>query len=118
MTTTDDATSARHGPLPLTPPAFFKRPRQVEIEIRKLVQVYGVYAEHADAVRLYAQVLWGELDMNKMISGTEEILVKLRKLKHLARCGRAGGRACGLGWAAMLAVHPLLAPFSVGPSKP
>lgn len=42
-----------------------------------------MYAEHAEAVRQYGSMLWSELDIGKMMSGTEEILNKLRKLKHL-----------------------------------
>ncbi|PNH08033.1 Dynein-1-alpha heavy chain, flagellar inner arm I1 complex [Tetrabaena socialis] len=55
----------------------------LETEIRKLGQVYGVYAEHAEAVRQYSSQLWSELDVSKMMSGTEAVLVKLRKLKSL-----------------------------------
>jgi len=56
---------------------------QVDSEMKKLSQVYSIYAEHADAVRSYASVLWGELDVNRMMAGTEEILGKLKKLKTL-----------------------------------
>nr|Q9SMH3.1 RecName: Full=Dynein-1-alpha heavy chain, flagellar inner arm I1 complex; AltName: Full=1-alpha DHC; AltName: Full=Dynein-1, subspecies f [Chlamydomonas reinhardtii]CAB56598.1 1-alpha dynein heavy chain [Chlamydomonas reinhardtii] len=56
---------------------------QLESEIRKLAQVYGVYAEHAEAVRQYGGQLWSELDVGKMMAGTEAILTKLRKLKSL-----------------------------------
>ena len=56
---------------------------QVEVEIRKLAQVYAVYAEQAEAVRQYGQLLWSELDVGQMVVGTEEVLLKLRKLKHL-----------------------------------
>lgn len=55
----------------------------VEGDMRKLQQVYAVYAEHAEAVRQYASMLWSELDVQKMVTGTEEIQNKLRKLKHL-----------------------------------
>ncbi len=44
---------------------------QVEVEMRKLSQVYAVYSEHADAVRGYAGTLWSELDVGKMMAGTE-----------------------------------------------
>ncbi|GLI59150.1 hypothetical protein VaNZ11_000978 [Volvox africanus] len=56
---------------------------QLEAEIRKLGQVYGVYAEHAEAVRQYSSQLWSELDVGKMMAGTEAVLTKLRKLKNL-----------------------------------
>ncbi|KXZ49756.1 DHC2 protein [Gonium pectorale] len=56
---------------------------QLEAEIRKLAQVYGVYAEHAEAVRQYSSQLWSELDVGKMMAGTEAVLIKLRKLKSL-----------------------------------
>ncbi len=45
--------------------------------------MYGVYSEHAEAVRQYSSQLWSELDVGKMMSGTEAILTKLRKLKQL-----------------------------------
>ncbi|MEW5308429.1 MAG: hypothetical protein WDW38_000392 [Sanguina aurantia] len=57
---------------------------QVEVEMRKLTAVYAVYGEHADAVRGYGSSLWGELDIAKMMAGTEEIIVRLHKLKHLS----------------------------------
>ena len=56
---------------------------QVEAEIKKLAQVYAVYAEQAEAVRQYSTWLWSELDVTKMMTGTDDILNKLRKLKHL-----------------------------------
>lgn len=56
---------------------------QVETAMKKLHQVYAVYAEYADAVRQYSTMLWSELDVNKMMVGTESILQKLRKLKEL-----------------------------------
>lgn len=56
---------------------------QLEGEMKKLHQIYAVYAEHAEAVRQYAQMLWSELDVSKMMASTEEISTKLRKLKHL-----------------------------------
>ncbi|KAL6757976.1 dynein heavy chain, N-terminal region 1-domain-containing protein, partial [Haematococcus lacustris] len=55
----------------------------VEAEMKKLQQVYAVYAEHTDSVRQYASMLWSELDVGKMMVGTEETANKLRKLKHL-----------------------------------
>ena len=59
------------------------RGAQVEVEMKKLVLVFAVYAEHAEAVRSYGQMLWSELDVGKMMMGTEEILNKLHKLKQL-----------------------------------
>ncbi|GMH41526.1 hypothetical protein BSKO_09436 [Bryopsis sp. KO-2023] len=56
---------------------------QVETEMKKLQQIYAVYAEHADAVRQYSTMLWSELDVDKMMVGTEEISQKLKKLKDL-----------------------------------
>lgn len=55
---------------------------QLEGEQKKLQQVYAVYAEHAEAVRQYAQMLWSELDVGKMMASTEEVANKLRKLKQ------------------------------------
>lgn len=55
---------------------------QLEGEMKKLQQIYAVYAEHAEAVRQYASMLWGELDVGKMMASTEEISNKLRKLKQ------------------------------------
>lgn len=55
----------------------------LEAEMKKLTQVYSVYGEHADAVRAYSLCLWSELDVARMMGGTEEILAKLRKLKAL-----------------------------------
>eukprot|EP00798_Chlamydomonas_sp_ICE-L_P031817 gene31817-7021_t len=55
----------------------------VEQDMKKLSAVYAVYAEQAEAVRSYGNLLWSELDVGKMMTGTEEILAKLYKLKHL-----------------------------------
>ena len=56
---------------------------QAEAELKKLSQVYGVYAEHADNVRQYSQQLWADLDIGKMVSGTDEVAKKLRGLTSL-----------------------------------
>jgi dynein heavy chain len=47
------------------------------------LQVYAVYAEHVESVRQYASLLWSDLDVNKMMTSTEETGNRLRKLTHL-----------------------------------
>ena len=56
---------------------------QAESELKKLQQIYSVYAEHVGNVRQYSELLWADLDLNKMVTGTEEVARKLRELKHL-----------------------------------
>ena len=56
---------------------------QAESELKKLQQIYSVYAEHVSNVRQYSELLWADLDLNKMVTGTEEVARKLRELKHL-----------------------------------
>jgi dynein heavy chain len=56
---------------------------QVESELRKLAQVYAVYAEHAEAVRQYSNMLWSELDIGNMMDGVQAVATKLKKLKGL-----------------------------------
>ena len=56
---------------------------QAEAELKRLGQVYGVYAEHADNVRQYSQQLWADLDITRMVSGTDEVAKKLRGLTAL-----------------------------------
>eukprot|EP00803_Ostreobium_quekettii_P011338 evm.model.scf_1312.1 EVM.evm.TU.scf_1312.1 scf_1312:839-40608(+) len=56
---------------------------QVEAEMKRLTQIYGVYAEYAEAVRQFSGLLWSELDVDKMVARTEEIAAKLKKLKEL-----------------------------------
>lgn len=56
---------------------------QVELELRRLAQVYAVYAEHAEAVRQYSNMLWSELDVGNMMHGVQAVQVKLKKLKAL-----------------------------------
>lgn len=51
--------------------------------MKKLHQLFAVYAEYSDSVREFSTMLWSELDVNKMMSETQEILQKLRKLKGL-----------------------------------
>jgi len=53
---------------------------QAEAELKRLGQVYGVYAEHADNVRQYSQQLWADLDITRMVTGTDEVAKKLRAL--------------------------------------
>lgn len=36
-----------------------------------LSQVYAVYGEHSETVRQYASLLWSDLDVGKMMAGTE-----------------------------------------------
>lgn len=56
---------------------------QVESELKKLAEVYAIYHEYIDAVKGFSSILWSELDVSKLVSGTEEIYTKLKKLKHL-----------------------------------
>ena len=56
---------------------------QAEAELKRLGQVYGVYAEHADNVRQYSQQLWADLDISRMVTGTDEVAKKLRALTTL-----------------------------------
>lgn len=55
----------------------------MESELRKLAQVYAVYAEHAEAVRQYSNMLWSELDVGNMMDGVQAVALKLKKLKAL-----------------------------------
>lgn len=52
-------------------------------ELARQREVYNVYGEHQENVRQWSGMLWAELDISKMVSGTEETLQKLRKMKHL-----------------------------------
>ena len=56
---------------------------QAEAELKRLSQVYSVYAEHADNVRQYSQQLWADLDIATMVTGTDEVAKKLRGLTAL-----------------------------------
>ena len=56
---------------------------QAESELKKLQQIYTVYAEHVGNVRQYSELLWADLDLNKMVTGTDEVARKLRDLKQL-----------------------------------
>lgn len=56
---------------------------QAEAELKRLGQVYAVYAEHADNVRQYSQQLWADLDISRMVAGTDEVAKKLRGLTAL-----------------------------------
>ena len=56
---------------------------QAEAELKRLGQVYAVYSEHADNVRQYSQQLWGDLDITRMVTGTDEVAKKLRGLTAL-----------------------------------
>ena len=42
-----------------------------------------MYAEHADNVRQYSQQLWADLDISRMVTGTDEVAKKLRGLTAL-----------------------------------
>lgn len=56
---------------------------QAEAELKRLGQVYAVYSEHADNVRQYSQQLWADLDITRMVTGTDEVAKKLRALTAL-----------------------------------
>lgn len=56
---------------------------QAEAELKRLGQVYAVYSEHADNVRQYSQQLWADLDITRMVTGTDEVAKKLRGLTAL-----------------------------------
>lgn len=55
---------------------------QVEAELRKLAQIYAVYAEHAEAVRQYSNMLWSDLDIGGMMNQVQAVATKLKKLKN------------------------------------
>lgn len=55
---------------------------QVEAELRKLAQIYAVYAEHAEAVRQYSNMLWSDLDIGGMMDQVQAVATKLKKLKN------------------------------------
>jgi len=55
----------------------------VEAELRRLAQIYAVYAEHVEAVRQYSNMLWSELDVGKMMNGVQAVQLKLKRLKSL-----------------------------------
>ena len=55
----------------------------VESSMKKLTQIYDVYKGHVDSVASYSSMLWSELDINKMTQSTEEVMMSLKKLKHL-----------------------------------
>lgn len=42
-----------------------------------------MYAEHAEAVRQYSNMLWSELDIGNMMNGVQAVATKLKKLKGL-----------------------------------
>lgn len=56
---------------------------QVDLELRKLAQVYAIYSEHTDAVRQYSNMLWSELDIGSLMEGVQGVANKLKKLKGL-----------------------------------
>lgn len=56
---------------------------QADAELKRLNQVYAVYAEHAENVKQYSQQLWADLDISRMVAGTDEVARKLRTLTNL-----------------------------------
>lgn len=52
-------------------------------ELKKLDQIFGVYAEHAARLKSYSGVLWSSVDIKQMTSDVDETLSHLRSLKHL-----------------------------------
>ena len=55
----------------------------VEASMKKLGQIYDVYKSHVESVNSYSTMLWSELDINKMMQSTDEVMLSLKKLKHL-----------------------------------
>jgi dynein heavy chain len=53
------------------------------VELKKLSQIYAVYSSHAEAVRVYSNQLWSELDVGSMMAATDDVAARLGKLKAL-----------------------------------
>jgi dynein heavy chain len=67
--------------LPLT---SYPELTEVERELRNLSQIYAVYSDHVAAVTTFSGMLWGELDIKRLVTSTDDFIGRLKKLKHLA----------------------------------
>ena len=56
---------------------------QVENVLKNAAQIYVIYAEFKTSVEKFSKTLWAELDIQKIVSATDEFLVRLRKMRNL-----------------------------------
>ncbi|CAG9462277.1 unnamed protein product [Pedinophyceae sp. YPF-701] len=55
----------------------------VQTELGRLSEVYEVYTQHRENVKVWSGMLWAELEVSQMVIETESVVASLRKLKHL-----------------------------------
>lgn len=55
----------------------------METQIRGVSQIYDVYAAFSSAVTTASATLWAELDINKLVSLTDEFALRMKRMKAL-----------------------------------
>ena len=55
----------------------------METQIRSVSQIYDVYAAFSSAVTTASATLWAELDINKLVSLTDEFALRMKRMKAL-----------------------------------
>ncbi|OAE19678.1 hypothetical protein AXG93_1847s1410 [Marchantia polymorpha subsp. ruderalis] len=66
--------------MPVTPyPALF----EVETSLKNAALIYDIYIEFSKTVESYSGMLWAELDINKLVSITDEFSIRMKRLKRL-----------------------------------
>ncbi|KAG6552247.1 hypothetical protein Mapa_006097 [Marchantia paleacea] len=66
--------------MPVTPyPALF----EVESSLKNAALIYDIYIEFSKTVESYSGMLWAELDINKLVSITDEFSIRMKRLKRL-----------------------------------
>ncbi|KAL2608324.1 hypothetical protein R1flu_026897 [Riccia fluitans] len=60
-------------------PALF----EVETALKNAALIYDIYTEFSKTVESYSGMLWAELDINKLVSITEDFGIRMKKLKRL-----------------------------------
>ncbi|MCO5597848.1 hypothetical protein L7F22_051932 [Adiantum nelumboides] len=60
-------------------------PMLVEVEngLKNSVQIYDVYSEFKALVEKFSKTLWVELDIQKLVTVTEEFLIRLKRMRSL-----------------------------------
>nr|AML30863.1 axonemal inner arm dynein heavy chain 7 [Marsilea vestita] len=66
--------------LPLTP---FPMLVEVENALKGSAEIYTVYSEFKANVDKFSKTLWVELDIQKIVSATDEFFVRLKRMRHL-----------------------------------
>ncbi|KAJ7569126.1 hypothetical protein O6H91_01G062100 [Diphasiastrum complanatum] len=66
--------------MPITP---YPMLAEVEMSLKSLSEIYSVYVDFKSAIQIFSNMLWVELDIQKLVSNTDEFNVRLKRMRNL-----------------------------------